>query len=82
MMLRRPAGGRAAVELARETALYEAARAAALLSCSEACRAASARQGFRASWCREPGLPAGTRRRRHAPAGIAARRATAECQGD
>ncbi len=28
-------------------------------------------RAFRASWCRESGLPAGTRRRRHAPAGIA-----------
>jgi hypothetical protein len=45
MMLRRPVGGKAAVELARETALREAARAAALLSCTESCRDASARQG-------------------------------------
>jgi hypothetical protein len=46
MMLRRPVGGKAAVELAREAALREAARAAALLSCTESCRDASARQGF------------------------------------
>jgi hypothetical protein len=46
MMLRRPAGGRAAAELAREAGLCEAARAADPLSCTEACRAASARQGF------------------------------------
>jgi hypothetical protein len=45
MMLRRPAGGKAAVALAREAAPCEAARAAALLSCTESCRDASARQG-------------------------------------
>ena len=46
MMLRRPAGGKAAVALAREAAPGEAARAAALLSCTESCRDANARQGF------------------------------------
>jgi hypothetical protein len=71
MMLRRPAGGNAAVELAREAPLGGAARAAA---CSPVPKHAVPRalgSAFRASWSRESGLPAGTRRRRYAPAGIA-----------